>query len=154
MASLTTIKSGDYFTFDVMSHLVFGTSYNLLSNSEDHWIIDGVLGQMRRVSLLMQLPELEDMRLDRLMFPDARRKAFRFSMKSREIMEARRKKGNERGSEDPENTDMFTKLLSAKDPETGEGLSDRQLWAESNLLIIAGKFDAADWYLLIPEHKQ
>ncbi|KAM5362864.1 hypothetical protein ACJZ2D_012313 [Fusarium nematophilum] len=130
----------NYFTFDVMSHLVYGTSYDLLTNSENHWVIDGVLGQMRRISFLTMLPELEDMRFDRLLFPDARRKAFRFSIKSREIMEARKTKEKEMDQRgDQENkVDLFSKLLAAKDPETGEGLSDKQLWAESNLMIIAG----------------
>ncbi|KAL3587457.1 Cytochrome P450 monooxygenase fpaps7 [Fusarium poae] len=126
----------NYFTFDIMSHLVYGTSYELLTNSNDHWVIDGVLGQMRRISFLTLLPELEDMRFDRLLFPDARRKAYRFSIKSREIMEARKSKESSGGQEG--RADLFSKLFAAKDPETGESLSDKQLWAESNLMIIAG----------------
>ncbi|KAM0200564.1 hypothetical protein ACHAQI_011578 [Fusarium lateritium] len=129
----------NYFSFDVMSYLVYGTSYDLLTKSEDHWVIDGVLGQMRRISFLTMLPELEDMRFDRLLFPDARRKAYQFSAKSRQIMEARRDKEKHVKDADQEvKVDLFSKLLAAKDPETGEGLSDRQLWAESNLMIIAG----------------
>ncbi|KAF5964810.1 cytochrome P450 monooxygenase [Fusarium coicis] len=127
----------NYFTFDVMSHLVYGTSYDLLTHSENHWVIDGVLGQMRRISFLTMLPELEDMRFDRILFPDARRKAYRFSAKSREILEARKSKSGEMGHHDSK-IDIFSRLFSAKDPETGEKLSDKQLWAESNLLIIAG----------------
>ncbi|TLD04775.1 uncharacterized protein PgNI_09076 [Pyricularia grisea] len=38
---------------------------------------------------------------------------------------------------------MFSKLLTARDPETGELLSNKQLWAESNLLIIAGSDTAS-----------
>ncbi|KAL4999608.1 cytochrome P450 [Aspergillus recurvatus] len=123
----------DFFTFDAMSQLVFGTSYHLLRSADNHWIIDGVLGQLRRISFLAQLGELEDMKLDKVLFPDARRKAFRFTVKSREIMEARK---NKEGSDSK--NDLFGKLLAAKDPETGEALSHRQLWAESNTLIIAG----------------
>lgn len=128
-----------------MSQLVFGTSYDLLTNAENHWIIDGVLGQMRRISFLTTMPELDDMGFHRILFPDARRRAFRFSMKSREIMEARSKRDEEeKGNDDSakERTprkDIFSRLLTAKDPETGEGLSQTQLWAESNLLIIAGE---------------
>ncbi|KAL0935888.1 benzoate 4-monooxygenase cytochrome p450 [Colletotrichum truncatum] len=122
----------DYFTFDVMSQLVFGKSYHLLQSSENHWIAEAILGQMRRVSFLMQLPELEDMRLHKLLFPQARKKAMRFSLKSKEIMEKRKQALGETKN------DLFSKLLEAKDPETGESLSQLQLWAESNLLIIAG----------------
>jgi cytochrome P450 len=128
----------NYFTFDTMSHLVYGTSYELLTNSDDHWVIDGILGQMRRISFLTLLPELEDMRFDRLLFPDARRKAYRFSIKSREIMEGRKSKEKDFGGQKGR-VDLFSKLFAAKDPETGESLSDKQLWAESNLMIIAGE---------------
>ncbi|KAL4734798.1 cytochrome P450 [Aspergillus similis] len=123
----------DFFTFDAMSQLVFGTSYHLLSSADNHWIIDGVLGQLRRISFLNQLRELEDMKLDKVLFPDARRMAFRFTGMGRQIMETRK---NKMGI-DAKN-DLFGKLLAAKDPETGKTLSHRQLWAESNTLIIAG----------------
>lgn len=133
-----------------MSQLVFGTSYDLLTDAENHWIIDGVLGQMRRISFLTTLPELQDMGFHRILFPEARRRAIRFSMKSRQIMEARSKKEEEEeetsngsGKEKAPRKDIFSRLLTAKDPETGEGLSQPQLWAESNLLIIAGELGAA-----------
>jgi cytochrome P450 len=93
---------------------------------------------MRRISFLTLLPELEDMRFDRLLFPDARRKAYRFSIKSREIMEGRKSKEKDFGGQKGR-VDLFSKLFAAKDPETGESLSDKQLWAESNLMIIAGE---------------
>ena len=40
--------------------------------------------------------------------------------------------------EDGDRKDFFHYLLNAKDPETGLGFSTPELWAESNLLIIAG----------------
>ncbi|TEA13259.1 Cytochrome P450 monooxygenase apf7 [Colletotrichum sidae] len=122
----------DYYTFDVISHLVFAESYHLLESPENHWIADAILGQMRRISFLIQLPELEDLRLHHLLFPHARKKALRFSLKSREIMKRRKDSSKETKN------DLFSKLLAATDPETGESLSELQLWAESNLLIIAG----------------
>lgn len=126
--------AGDFFTFDAMSQVVFGTSYHLLSSADNHWIIDCVLGQLRRISFLNQLRQLENMKLDKVLFPDARRKAFRFTGMSRQIMETRKDKMGT----DAKN-DLFGKLLAAKDPETGKALSHRQLWAESNTLIIAGE---------------
>ncbi|TLD24730.1 hypothetical protein PspLS_06297 [Pyricularia sp. CBS 133598] len=122
----------DFFAFDVMSRLVFGTSYSLLTLPTDHWIIDGVLGQMRRVSMLMQLPELEDMGLRRFLFADAWEKALRFSAKSREMMKS------STATEKEKNDNMMAVLRAAKDPQTGRELDEPQLWAESNLLIIAG----------------
>lgn len=40
--------------------------------------------------------------------------------------------------EDGDRKDFFHYLLNARDPETGQGFSTTELWAESNLLIIAG----------------
>ena len=40
--------------------------------------------------------------------------------------------------EDGDRKDFFSYLLHAKDPETGQGFTMPELWAESNLLIIAG----------------
>lgn len=56
-----------------------------------------------------------------------------------EARQERQRKAEEAGDTSLEKMDIFSRLLSAKDPETGEGLSQKQLWAESNLLIIAGK---------------
>ncbi|CEJ61933.1 hypothetical protein PMG11_10449 [Penicillium brasilianum] len=123
----------DYFTFDVMSELVFGTSYNLLGNSENHFVIDGIIAQMQRFGFLLHFPGLEKMKLHHILFPQARRKATRFYAKSRKIMEERKARGDsDNGS------DVFRALLTANDPETGESFSNQQLWVESNLLIIAG----------------
>jgi cytochrome P450 len=39
---------------------------------------------------------------------------------------------------DTDRKDFFYYLLNARDPETGQGFSNAELWGESNLLIIAG----------------
>ncbi|KAK6216869.1 hypothetical protein QIS74_06983 [Colletotrichum tabaci] len=123
----------DLYTFDVMSRVVFGSSYDMLESSENHWISHAIQGQLRRISYLFQLPELEDLGLHRIMFPDARRRAFRFSQKSKQLMDTRREAGKPRSE-----ADIFSLLVEARDPDTNEALSEQQLWAESNLLIIAG----------------
>ncbi|KAL2814050.1 cytochrome P450 [Aspergillus granulosus] len=123
----------DFFTFDVMSRLVFGTSYNLLSNSENHYIIDCVMNSLQRTGFLMQLPEVEKLNLHRLLYPTVKLRATRFTQKSKAIMEERRARGAKAGE-----SDVFSNLLAANDSETGEKLSIQQLSVESNLLIVAG----------------
>ncbi|KAL2850207.1 putative cytochrome P450 [Aspergillus pseudoustus] len=126
----------DFFTFDVMSELVFGKSYNLLGDSDNHYIVDGVIGQMQRFGFLLQFPIIEKLKLNRLLYPGAKQKATRFNAKSRQIMEERRARGTDASKA---NNDVFSHLLAANNSETGEGaLSVQQLWVESNLLIIAG----------------
>lgn len=36
--------------------------------------------------------------------------------------------------------DLYHHMLMAKDPETGEGFSKKELWCEALLLIIAGTY--------------
>lgn len=115
----------------------------MLESSENHWISHAIQGQLRRISYLFQLPELEDLGLHRIMFPDARRRAFRFSQKSKQLMDTRREGGKPR----PE-ADIFSLLVEARDPDTNEALSEQQLWAESNLLIIAGELSFCFLFLL------
>jgi cytochrome P450 len=128
---------GDYFTYDVMSRIVYGTSYDLLTKADDHWVLSDIIGNQERVAFLMHIPELEDLKLNHIMFPEARFKAKRFAMKSKAIMEERKAREGDKAGKG--GNDLFSRLLNAKDPETGEGLSHAQLWVESNLLIIAGK---------------
>ena len=54
-------------------------------------------------------------------------------------MEARKEREKAQDEHGQEKIDLFSKFLAAKDPVTGEGLSHNQLWAESNLVIIAGQ---------------
>ncbi|KAJ8097660.1 cytochrome P450 [Lipomyces tetrasporus] len=116
-----TLHPGDYFTFDVMSELVFGTSYDLLNDAQNHFIIDGIVAHMQRFGFLLHFPGLEKIKMNYILFPHARRKAMRFY-----------------GRVESKN-DVFSQLLTAKDPETGESFSNQQLRVESNLLIIAGR---------------
>ncbi|RAK75024.1 cytochrome P450, partial [Aspergillus fijiensis CBS 313.89] len=121
-----------FYTFDVMTELVFGRSFNTLDTNTHHYILDGIMSQMRRMSLLTEEPLIEKLHLGRFLYPGAMAKALRFSQAGRSIMEDRKRHPN------PGAADICTKLLSAKDPETGEGFPFQELWAESNLLIVAG----------------
>ncbi|RAH42807.1 cytochrome P450 [Aspergillus brunneoviolaceus CBS 621.78] len=122
----------DFYTFDVMTELVFSRSFNTLETNTHHYILDGIMSQMRRMSLLTEEPLIEKLHLGRFLYPGAMAKALRFSQAGRSIMEDRKRHPN------PWAADICTKLLSAKDPETGEGFPFQELWAESNLLIVAG----------------
>ena len=116
-----------------MSELVFGRSFHLLEKADSHFLIDCIMSQMRRMSLLTTQPVIEDLRLGRYLYPGALAKAMRFSAASRKMLEERKAEGKADGD------DICSKLFSAKDPETGEAFKLPELWAESNLLIIAGE---------------
>lgn len=59
-----------------------------------------------------------------------------FIMNSRAEATQRAKERVEAGHEAKK--DFFFYLLNAKDPETGEGLSMKELWGEANVLMVAG----------------
>jgi cytochrome P450 len=119
-----------------MSELVFGSSYDLLQDSQNHFIIDGITSQMHRFGFLLNFPGLESIKMNHILFPSARAKALRFYAKSKQIMEERKARDGEKKN------DVLSNLLAATDPETGEGFSNQQLWIESNLLIIAGEYNS------------
>ncbi|PWY74301.1 putative cytochrome P450 [Aspergillus heteromorphus CBS 117.55] len=123
----------DYYTFDVMTELVFGRSLHALEKPDYHFILDDMLAQMRRVSILTELPAIEPLGLGRFVYPGALQKAMRFGRTSQMIVEERRKSPPSDGV-----VDICSKLLAAKDPNTGEGFPAPELYAESNLLIVAG----------------
>lgn len=80
------------------------------------------------------MPWLHQSKLDRLVFRKLFTDREKYLAFSREQMMERIKYNS-----DPIRKDIFHHLLHAKDPETGEGFSQRELWGESNTLIIAGR---------------
>ncbi|RAL08542.1 cytochrome P450 [Aspergillus homomorphus CBS 101889] len=111
----------DFYTFDVMTELVFGRSFYTLDSNSHHYILDGIMSQMRRMSLLTEEPMIERLQIGRFLHPGAMAKALRFSQAGRSIMEDRKRNLN------PGAADICSKLLSAKDPETGDGFPFQEL---------------------------
>lgn len=132
----------DYFTFDIMSQLIFGRPYNMLTESSDHWVLQSLHGQSRRISYIMSLPEVELLGLHKILFPGAKAGSSRFGLRGKEMMQERVARHEKEGG----GVDVFSKLITSRDPETGEGLSERQLWSEANLLIVAGEIALGDFH--------
>ncbi|RFU28583.1 hypothetical protein B7463_g7751, partial [Scytalidium lignicola] len=124
---------GDFFTFDVMSELVFGTSFHMLQRRDSHFIVHAIAGQTKRISFLTQFPIIEDLGLGRILYPGAAKKAMQFSRASRAIMEARKAKGN------VDRKDLYSTILAAKDPETNNGFSLGEL-ADTTSTALAATF--------------
>ena len=71
--------------------------------------------------------------LDKLFFHKIAAKRAQYMQYSRGQARERTKLGL-----DSDRKDFFYYLLTAKDPETGQGFTESELWGESNLMIIAG----------------
>jgi cytochrome P450 len=75
------------------------------------------------------MPAVDKVGLDGWLFPHVAAGRARYMAYSRSQLAERTKLG-----EDTDRRDFFYYLLKARDPETGLGFSNPELWGESNLL--------------------
>ncbi|KAH8687912.1 cytochrome P450 monooxygenase [Tricladium varicosporioides] len=125
-----------YLSYDVMGELCFGKSFDMLINGARRGVIALVdRAAFRHYVCGLWMP-LDSWHLDQLLIPKITRDRWNFIMNSRVEAQARAKARTEAGHEAKK--DFFYYLLNAKDPETGAGFSMQELWAEANVLMIAG----------------
>ncbi|PGH20061.1 hypothetical protein AJ80_03711 [Polytolypa hystricis UAMH7299] len=122
----------NYLTFDIMSDVIFGEGFGLLENPHNREVVQCIEDSNVRTGVLVQAPEVATCRIDRRLFPNAilgRNKFIRFVnglLKRRMQVQPLKRH------------DVFSGLLDAKDPETGDGLAPAEIGAESTTMIIAG----------------
>ncbi|KAJ5674928.1 Cytochrome P450 E-class group I [Penicillium maclennaniae] len=125
-------KWSNYLTFDIMSSIIFGETFDLIGSSENRDIIQSIEDSNVRTGVLLQAGELATRRLDRKLFPQAivgRNYFIRFVnqlLKKRMSAKPLKRK------------DVFSFLLDAVDPETKQGFTPAEIGAESTTLIVAG----------------
>ncbi|MCJ1316869.1 hypothetical protein MMC15_002190 [Xylographa vitiligo] len=122
----------NYLTFDIMSDVVFGEAFELLEKPDNRFVPECIEGSNVRTSVLVQAAELSTRRLDRHLFPQAILARNRFISFVSRLLKARM------SAEPLKRRDVFSFLLSAKDPETQQSLSMAEIGAESTTLIVAG----------------
>jgi cytochrome P450 len=84
---------------------------------------------------LIQAPNLAGWKLDKYFFPSAIKARNRFvKFVSRVVKEKMEKMDNP----STDCADLFSNLITAKDPETGLGFKPQEIGAESTTLIVAG----------------
>ncbi|KAB8079280.1 cytochrome P450 [Aspergillus leporis] len=125
-------KWSNYLTFDIMSDIIFGESFDLVGSPSNREIVQCIEDSNVRTGVLAQAAELSTRRLDRWLFPHAiiGRNAFiRFVNKLlKKRMSAKPLKRH----------DVFSFLLDAIDPETQQGFTPAEIGAESTTMIVAG----------------
>ncbi|KAJ6134372.1 Cytochrome P450 E-class group I [Penicillium sp. IBT 18751x] len=125
-------KWSNYLTFDIMSSIIFGETFDLIGSPENRDIIQSIEDSNVRTGVLLQAGELATRRLDRKLFPRAivgRNYFIRFVnqlLKKRMSAKPLKRK------------DVFSFLLDAVDPETKQGFTPAEIGAESTTLIVAG----------------
>jgi cytochrome P450 len=115
-----------------MGEFGFGKSFEMLDKPDNHFIIHAIAASNLRTSIYCQFPQLSKLKLEKVLYP-------RGSEMRRKFLDLTRGFAEERVAQNKDSkSDLFRFVVDAKDPETGEGFSMDELWAESKFLIVAG----------------
>ena len=115
-----------------MSEVIFSESYDLLEKPDYRYVVEAIERSNVRTSVLIQAGELAFRRLDKKLFRDAIRGRNLFIRFVNELLQKRM------SAKPLQRHDVFSFLLSAKDPETQEGLRVNEIGAESTTMVVAG----------------
>lgn len=126
-------KSCRHITYDIMGDFGFGQSFNLQEKTDNHFLMEAVLATSRKAAVILHYPALAKLRLEKLFA----RRTLEMREKYLKLMAYLVKSRLEADQHD--HNDLFSHLVEAKDPETGEGFTESELWAESRFLLIAGE---------------
>ncbi|KXN65959.1 cytochrome P450 [Conidiobolus coronatus NRRL 28638] len=117
-----------YLTVDIIGELAFGQQFNMIQNLE-HELMDHIKNSTLMMVLHLSLPFLQYVRVPFLTkFYNAVEYKNEFARKAVEL-----KKASNSGKKD-----IMHYLLEARDSETGEKLTDKQLQDEAIILLFAG----------------
>ncbi|RFU28638.1 hypothetical protein B7463_g7707, partial [Scytalidium lignicola] len=122
----------NYLAFDIMADVILGQKYNLLDDSSNRFVVEAIENSNVRVGVLIQAPEISIFRLDKWLFRDAIKARNLFIKFVNRFL-------RERMSQSGSGTkDVFSILITAKDPQTGEGFRLAEIGSESTTLMVAG----------------
>ena len=122
-----------HLTFDIMADFSFGQSLNLQNNDDNHFLFDLLTVTNYRMAIYSQSPSLAKLNLEKLLYPNLVQTRRRYIKMMTDIVNTRLMgKANSRH-------DLHTFLADAKDPETGEGFTNAELWSESRFILAAGE---------------
>ena len=120
--------------YDVMGEFGFGQSFRLQTHEENRFLIAAVEATGVRAGLYVQYPGLQKLKLDKLFASRTLQIREKYLKLMSELVRSRLSTGKDLQS------DLFANVIDAKDPETGKGFSEDELWAESRFLLIAGRY--------------
>ncbi|KAE8389275.1 cytochrome P450 [Aspergillus alliaceus] len=123
----------DYLSFDVISDLCYGKSFSMLESDRHRHVpkITKMLGRRNAVCSAQSM--LWRYKLDRIFFATLIGPIKDFGSWVRHQGRTRSRLGN-----NVSQSDCFHYMINAVDPKTGQGFTEKELWTESLLLLIAG----------------
>ncbi|KHO00985.1 Cytochrome P450 [Metarhizium album ARSEF 1941] len=122
----------DYYTFDVMSEVIFGIDHNALQQSTYRYAVKALADSNVRLGALFQAPSLATARLDRYLFPTAIQGRHKFVGFLGSLLRKRATAPR------PQGGDVFSFLETAEDTDGGKALDKSQIRAECAALVVAG----------------
>ncbi|KAH8768416.1 cytochrome P450 [Diaporthe sp. PMI_573] len=125
-------RSFDYLAFDIMTDVIFSAQYNTIGSDKFRYAIRAIEKSNVRLSVLVQAPELSIRAIQKTLFPDAIIARNRFVKFIRKLL------GIRLMDTEVERKDIFSYIEKAKDPDTGKGLDQLELSAETATMIVAG----------------
>jgi cytochrome P450 len=117
-----------------MADVIFSHPLDLMSRTENRFIVETIKTLIHRVGVLSQVPHIIKLKLNSLIFRKGKRATEVFVQMATKIALARVQR-----SVADDHRDAFKVLIDAKDSETGQNLDMRELLAETGVLIVAGK---------------
>ncbi|KAF4333510.1 isoamyl alcohol oxidase [Fusarium beomiforme] len=122
----------DYFTFDVMSEVIFGMTYNALKDTKYRFVTRALEASNIRIGALVQSSLLIIGRADRYLFRKSIKGRNRFLGFIGSLLRDRSK------ASFADSGNVFSFLEKAKDPDGGSELSKAEIRAECATLVVAG----------------
>ncbi|RDL30847.1 uncharacterized protein BP5553_10192 [Venustampulla echinocandica] len=126
-------KRSGYLQYDVMGKFGFGSSFDMQTKSDNHFLMDAVEAICLRGGIYSQYPKLARLPIDKFMaFSKIAEMRTKYSNLVTRLVKAR--------VAAPKNfqPDIFKFLVDATNAETGKGFTEAELWADSRFLLIAG----------------
>ena len=121
-------------TLDIMGKVGFGRELELQSGSRNRYL-SGVIKKLQRWnSTHIQSPSLAKLCLDKVFYPQQLYYGRKMLDQVRVFVEERAQVAED------SKTNIFSFIVDATDPETGEHLSLTELWSEAKLLTITSTY--------------
>ena len=128
-----------YLGFDIMGQLGFGQSFELQTKPDNRFLIEAVTAASHRSGVYLQYPELARLKLEKVLYPRVARMRQKFAQLITYLIKTRLQ------ADESSQRDLFSFMADAKDPETGQGFSEQELWSESRVIVLAGE-QAREWF--------
>ncbi|KAL9067836.1 MAG: hypothetical protein Q9157_006684, partial [Trypethelium eluteriae] len=117
---------------DIIGQLGFGTSLELQTDSKNRFTIKGMAGGNYRNNVYIQFPMAKYLGIEVLLYPFFYAIRMRYYFLLKRLVAGRLAEGKHARA------DLFSFVVGAKDPESGERIRMSELWSEATFFFPAG----------------